>query len=34
MGNAHPRVKEVADWIAPSNNDHGVSEALRRFVLS
>lgn len=33
MDNAHPRVKEVADWIAPSNNDHGVYAALKQFVL-
>jgi Cof subfamily protein (haloacid dehalogenase superfamily) len=31
MDNAHPAVKEVADWIAPSNNDHGVHAALVRF---
>jgi Cof subfamily protein (haloacid dehalogenase superfamily) len=33
MDNAHPRVKEVADWVAPSNNDHGVCAALEQFVL-
>jgi Cof subfamily protein (haloacid dehalogenase superfamily) len=33
MDNAHPLVKEVADWIAPSNDDHGVHAALRRFGL-
>jgi Cof subfamily protein (haloacid dehalogenase superfamily) len=33
MDNAHPLVKEVADWVAPSNNDHGVHAALRRFGL-
>jgi hypothetical protein len=33
MDNAHPTVKEVADWIAPSNNDHGVHAALVRFGL-
>ncbi len=33
MDNAHPRVKDVADWIAPSNNDHGVSAAIRQFAL-
>jgi hypothetical protein len=31
MDNAHPAVKEVADWIAPSNNDHGVHAALLRY---
>jgi hydroxymethylpyrimidine pyrophosphatase-like HAD family hydrolase len=33
MDNAHPDVKRVADWVAPSNNDHGVCAALRRYGL-
>lgn len=33
MANAHPRVKDVADWVAPSNNDHGVAAALEKFGL-
>jgi Cof subfamily protein (haloacid dehalogenase superfamily) len=33
MNNAHPLVKRVADWIAPSNNDHGVCAALARYGL-
>jgi Cof subfamily protein (haloacid dehalogenase superfamily) len=33
MDNAHPDVKAVADWVAPSNNDHGVHAALERFGL-
>ena len=33
MDNAHPLVKEVADWVARSNNDHGVHAALERFGL-
>jgi hypothetical protein len=33
MDNAHPEVKRIADWIAPSNNDHGVHAALRRYRL-
>jgi len=33
MDNAHPIVKDVADWIAPSNNDHGVHAALKRYGL-
>jgi Cof subfamily protein (haloacid dehalogenase superfamily) len=33
MDNAHSAVKEVADWIAPSNNDHGVHAALVRYGL-
>jgi Cof subfamily protein (haloacid dehalogenase superfamily) len=31
MDNATPAVKAIADWVAPSNNDHGVCAALRRF---
>ena len=33
MDNAHPDVKRVADWTAPSNNDHGVHAALERYGL-
>jgi Cof subfamily protein (haloacid dehalogenase superfamily) len=33
VDNAHFTVKEVADWIAPSNNDHGVHAALVRYGL-
>src|SRR5687768_7175362 len=33
MDNAHPVVKDVADWVAPSNNDHGVHAALQRYGL-
>ncbi|MFI5381957.1 MAG: Cof-type HAD-IIB family hydrolase [Tepidisphaerales bacterium] len=33
MDNAHPLVKEAADWIAPSNDNHGVAAALTKFVL-
>ena len=33
MDNAHKVVKRVADWIAPSNNDHGVAAAMRRYGL-
>jgi Cof subfamily protein (haloacid dehalogenase superfamily) len=33
MDNAHKLVKEAADWVAPSNNDHGVHAALRRYGL-
>ena len=33
MDNAHPTTKEVADWIAPSNDDHGVHAALVRYGL-
>jgi hydroxymethylpyrimidine pyrophosphatase-like HAD family hydrolase len=33
MDNAHPLVKKVAHWVAPSNDDHGVFAALRRYGL-
>jgi 5-amino-6-(5-phospho-D-ribitylamino)uracil phosphatase len=33
MDNAHKVVKSVADWIAPSNDDHGVHAALVRYGL-
>ena len=33
MENAHDVVKEVADWVAPSNDDHGVHVALQRYGL-
>jgi Cof subfamily protein (haloacid dehalogenase superfamily) len=33
MDNAHADVKRVADWVAPSNNDHGVHAALERYGL-
>jgi Cof subfamily protein (haloacid dehalogenase superfamily) len=33
MDNAHREVKKVADWVAPSNNDHGVHATLVRYGL-
>jgi Cof subfamily protein (haloacid dehalogenase superfamily) len=33
MENGHRAVKEVAHWIAPSNNNHGVHAALVRYGL-
>jgi Cof subfamily protein (haloacid dehalogenase superfamily) len=33
VGNAHPAVKEIADWVAPSNNEHGVYATLRQYKL-
>ena len=33
MDNAHKVVKQNADWIAPSNDDHGVHAALVRYGL-
>ena len=32
--NSYDVVKEVADWIAPSNDDHGVFAALQRYGLT
>jgi len=34
MGNASMAVKAAADWVAPSNNDRGVLEAIRRYFPS
>ncbi|TFD99761.1 Cof-type HAD-IIB family hydrolase [Jeotgalibacillus salarius] len=33
MANAQLRVKEAADWVTHSNEENGVAEAIRRFVL-
>ena len=33
MANARPELKDVADYITSSNDEHGVAEALRRYVL-
>jgi Cof subfamily protein (haloacid dehalogenase superfamily) len=33
MGNAEDYIKEMADYITLSNNDNGVSEVLKKFVL-
>jgi hypothetical protein len=33
MDNAYDIVKQIAHWVAPSNNDHGVYAALRRYGL-
>lgn len=34
MGNAHPLVKEVAKWVAPTNDQQGVLVALKQFGLA
>ena len=31
MENAHPVLKKVAHWVAPSNDDHGVHAAMVKF---
>ena len=33
VGNAKDEVKAVAEYVAPSNNDDGVADAIERFVL-
>ena len=33
MGNAYQSVKDIADFVTASNEEEGVTEALRRFVL-
>ncbi len=33
VANAHPSVKQIAHWIAPDNNSHGVLAALRHYGL-
>lgn len=33
MGNAEEQVKEAADYIAPTNEEEGVAEAIEKFVL-
>lgn len=33
MGNAHPEIKKIADYITSSNNEDGVAKALEKFVL-
>jgi Cof subfamily protein (haloacid dehalogenase superfamily) len=32
VANAPPRVRELADWVAPSNDQQGVLAALRRYI--
>lgn len=34
MGNAHPRIKEQADYITDSNEHDGVANAIEKFVLA
>jgi hydroxymethylpyrimidine pyrophosphatase-like HAD family hydrolase len=33
MGNAVPKLKEVADYITDTNFNDGVAKAIRKFVL-
>ncbi len=34
MGNARPEIKERADFVTLTNDEHGVAEAIKRFVLA
>jgi hypothetical protein len=34
VGNAHPPVKQAADWVAPDAAEGGLAAAVRRFVLN
>ena len=34
MGNANPKVKEIATYISSSNNEDGVGEAIEKFVIN
>ncbi len=33
MENGHPAIREIADYVTKSNNEHGVYEGIRRFIL-
>ena len=33
MENAYPEVKKYADYIAPSNDDAGVADIIKRYIL-
>lgn len=33
MENSHPKIKEVADYVTKTNNDNGVWEVFRKFIL-
>ncbi len=33
MGNAHPEIKAMANYVTKTNNDHGVWEVFQKFVL-
>ncbi len=33
MKNAYSDVKEIADYIAPSNDENGVAEVIKKFIL-
>ena len=33
MENSHPRIKEIANYVTKTNNDHGVWEVFQKFIL-
>ncbi|MDQ6642029.1 MAG: HAD family hydrolase, partial [Actinomycetota bacterium] len=32
MGNAHPTVREIADHVAPTNDEDGVAQVIERLL--
>lgn len=32
MGNAYPEVKKYADYIAPTNDESGVADIIKRYI--
>ena len=33
MGNGHPELKEIADYVTETNDEDGAAKAIERFVL-
>ena len=33
MENSRPRIKEIADYVTKTNNDHGVWEVFQKYIL-
>ena len=34
MGNARSSIKDIADFITSTNNEHGVAEVINKFILN
>ena len=34
MGNARQSIKEIADYITTTNNEHGVARVIDKFILN
>lgn len=34
MGNATPALKEIAQYVTDTNDDHGIARAVERFILN